>query len=509
MIISDSQRIARNTIYMFFRMVLVLVITLYTSRVILHTLGVEDFGIYNVVGSVVVFLSFLQTALTSATYRYIAFELGAKNYAGLNKTYSMAINTHLILAILLVIFVELIGSYFIEYKLNIPEDRIRQAFVAFHFSVLTFAISIIRTPFNSNIIAHEKMKFFAIISIIEVVLKLFVAYSIVVSPIDKLVTYSALLALVAILLFIVYVIYCKFKIDETQYINCWDSKLLYKFISYSGWSMLVNGADVCGQQSISIFFNIYIGVIANAALGIAQQINVGINSFVGSFTQAFNPQIIKSYASGNLDYFSKLLFSTSKISFLLILIISVPIVVNVEYVLSIWLGDYPELAPSFIRVMIIYWIFDAFQYPLWQAVYATGKIKYHQIMISTIKVLVIPLSYIILKFDGSGVNALLSWSLLNGVCAFARTLYMKKLINMDVKRYFKDVICRNMLLCLFVIPLTFLISNRFGQNFISLILSSIFSTLSLILIGIFIVLNNKERIIFFKLPIIKKIFKIK
>ena len=509
MIVSDSQRIARNTIYMFIRMVLVLVITLYTSRVILHTLGVEDFGIYNVVGSVVIFLSFLQTALTSATYRYIAFDLGAKNYSSLNKTYSMAINTHFILAVLLMILVELIGIYLIEFKLNIPEDRIRQAFIAFHFSVLTFAISIIRTPFNSNIIAHEKMQFFAIISILEVALKLFVAYAIVVSPIDKLVTYSALLALVAVFLFFVYVVYCKFKIDDTQYVYCWDSKLLYNFLSYSGWSMLVNGVDVCGQQSISIFLNIYIGVMANAALGIAQQVNVGINSFVGSFTQAFNPQIIKSYASGNLDYFSKLLFSTSKISFLLILIISVPIVVNVEYVLLIWLGDYPELAPSFIRVMIIYWIFDAFQYPLWQAVYATGKIKYHQIMISTIKVLVIPLSYIILKFYGSSVYALLSWSLLNGVCAFARTLYMRKLIDMNVKRYFKDVICRNVLLCLFVIPLTFLISIKLGQNLTSLILSSTYSTLSIILIGVFVVLNNKERIIFLQLPIIRKIVKVK
>lgn len=504
---SNSQRVAKNTIYMFFRMVMVLIVTLYTSRVIIHTLGVDDFGIYNVVGSVVVLFGFLQTALTSATYRYIAFDLGKQDFEGLKKTYSMALYSHIILALILVLVVEIAGILLLEYKLNIPDDRRWAAKIAFHFSVLTFAISIIKTPFNSNVVAHEKMNFYAIVSIIEVVLKLGVAYCISISTYDKLITYSGLLTLVSILLLLSYIIYCKIIFKDTKIIKYWDSNLVKRFTSYSGWSIVVNGADVSSQQAISIFLNMFIGVTANAALGIAQQVNAGINSFLSSFTQAFNPQIIKSYAAEKYDYFMKLLFSTSKISYILILLIASPIVCNIEFILNVWLGEgYPTMTPSFIRVMIIYWFVDAFQYPLWQAVYATGKLKTHQLIIGSIKILAIPISYIVLKYGGGGSLVLLFWSLLNVICAVARTLYMKYLISLDIKRYVNDVVLKLVVLTLIVLPLTIFVSYKLGSNLKSFLFSSVISVVMTLGVGVLVVLNEEERGLLKRLPLISKLY---
>lgn len=489
----NGKRIAKNTGYMFFRMFLVLVVTLYTSRIVLRSLGVEDFGIYNVVGSVVVFFSFLQTALTNATYRYIAFDLGKGNEEELKQTYSMAINCHIMLAIILFVVIEFFGLWFIDNKLNIPIERLAAAKSAFHFSMISFVVSIVITPFRSNIIAHEKMSFYALVSILEVSLRLGVAYALYLTPFDRLISYSALLSITSIVLLVMYFSYCVRSFKDTKYIKCWEPVLMKKFLSYSSWSIVVNGADVASQQSISIFLNLFIGVVANASLGIAQQINNGINSFLSSFTQSFNPQIIKTYAAEDYSSFHKLLYSTSKISYVLIFLVSVPVVINVEYILGLWLGDYPEMTPEFVRVMIIYWLFDASQYPLWQAVYATGNIKTHQIMIGGIKLLAIPFAYVILKLGGNGAIALLSWSLLNGICALCRTLYLKKLINFDVHKYLTDVVVKIFLLTIVVVPSTFFLYSFLGSTLKSFIVTSLWSILSTSLLTYFLVFNVSEK----------------
>lgn len=490
---ANAERVAKNTGYLFFRMFLVLIVTLYTSRVILKTLGVVDYGIYNIVGSVVVFFSFLQSALTNATYRYIAFDLGKGEEDSLRITYSMAILCHIILAFILVVIIEVIGLWLIDTRLNIPIERLNAAKIAFQFSLLSFAISVVITPFRSNIIAHENMNFYALVSIAEVILRLGVAYILYITPFDQLITYSALLSVTSILLLSIYIIYCKKYFKDTKLIKCWEPSLIKRFISFSGWSILVNGADVASQQTLSIFLNIFVGVVANASLGIAQQVNNGINSFLSSFTHSFNPQIIKTYAAGNYTVFHKLLFTTSKISYILIFLVSVPIVVNIEFILSIWLGEYPPMTPNYVRVLIIFWLFDAFQYPLWQAVYATGNIKVHQIMVGSLKLLVIPISFLILAIGGDDTYALLSWSLINGVCAFARTIYLKKLIDFDVKRYIGDVVLRIFLLTFIVVPSTQILYIYNGLNFRSFLATSIWSVILTSLITYYIVLNKGEK----------------
>lgn len=501
---SKINQLARNTFFLYFRMILVLAVTLYTSRVVLKVLGFEDFGLYNLVGGVVVFFSFLKSALTNATYRYLAFSLGENNIKELKEVYSMAINCHIILAVVLWLLMELVGVWFLNSYLDIPEGRVVAANWVFQLSLLTFCFGVVLTPFHSNIIAHERMNFYALISIVEVILKLAIVCLLVYSPIDKLIAYASLLLITSVVILGAYICYCKREFKDVDYIRFWDKKWVYKFMSYSGWSLFVNGADVCIQQSFSVFFNWFVGVVGNAALGLSNQVNSGINMFVANFSQAFNPQIVKSYAAKDYAYFMKLIFSMSKISYILYFMIAVPILVNIEYILDIWLGEYPDLTPQLVKVTMLYYLFDSFQIPLWQGVHATGNIKTHQIMVGCIKLLSIPLSYAIFRFYGSPIWAMVAWAFLNGICAIARTIYVHFLYGLDLMRYFKEVCLKIILLTAVVFVLIMVISNIFKQNFVGVVSSSAILILITGVMSIFIVLNKSERTYLKSLPIINR-----
>ncbi|MBQ7576401.1 MAG: hypothetical protein IJT26_07720 [Bacteroidales bacterium] len=501
----DVKRLAKNTVTLFVRMVLVLVVTLYSSRVVLRTLGFDDFGIYTAVASVVVFFGFLNTALTNATSRYLAFELGRGDTEQLKKTFSMAVNCHVILAVTLWILLEVGGRWFIGHKLNVGPERLQAAEAVFQFSLLTFCIGIVQTPFQANIIAHEKMDGYAVLSVLDSLLKLSAAYLIALSPIDRLVSYGLLLFAVALVMLICYMVYNAVRLKDTRYRLSWDGKLVGQFASYSGWSLLVNAAAVTTQQCITIFLFNFIGKLASAAIGVANQVSAGIGMFIANFSQSYRPQIVKSYASGDLVYFHRLIFSASKISFILYLLIAVPIVANINFVLKIWLGDFPALAPSYISVIVIYYLFDSFQEPLWQAVHATGNLRTHQIMIASIKFLAIPAMYFVLKAGHSGAAALAVWAGLNVVCAIARTLYMKHLINLDLKAYLSRVVLRITVLFFAVVPLTFWIARALGSNWKGFLASSAVSVALVLAVGFFFVLNSNERSLLKSVPILGKL----
>lgn len=488
-------------------MILVLIVNLYVTRIVLRNLGVEDFGIYNIVGSVVIFFSFLRMALTNATSRYLTFELGRNNKQGLQEVYSMAINCHIILSAILFVVLEIVGVWTLNAKLNIPESRMFAANILFQFSVLTFCISVIQTPFHSNIIAHERMNFYAALSIIEVTFKLGIAFYLAYSTFDKLIVYGGLLCISAIVVFGCYVFYCKNKIIDTQYIRYWNTKYVKEFSSYSGWSLLVNSADVCTQQSISIFFNMFFGLVANAALGIANQINSGLLSFSSSIAQAYQPQVVKSYAAGDTNYFYKLVFAASKISFIMMFIIAVPVVVNIDYILTVWLGEYPPSASTFVKIIMVYYIFDTFQTPLMQAVHATGKIRTHQIMISCIKFAAIPMMYIELKLYGSANYALAIWTGGNIICSIARTIYMKKLINLDIRKYIIDVVLKLVIISVVVLVSTSYLCDLLGYGFKSFIISSTVSVTLTAVLSLFFLFNKSEKVYLTAIPLIGKFIK--
>lgn len=504
---SNAQRVAKNTGFLFIRTTLVLLVSLYTSRVVLRTLGFEDFGLYNVVGSVVVFFSFLQTALTNATYRYLAYELGTGNTAQLRKVYSMAINSHILLAIILFIILEAGGVWFLNNKLNIPPDRLNAANWAFQFSVITFCANVVRTPYNSNIIAHEHMNFYALVSIVEVLLRLCVVFLLVWSPVDKLITYAALLSVVAAFVLLCYAAYCHYSFKDCRYSWHWDGNLIRQFSSYSGWSMVVNISDVATSQCMSIFFFNFLGAVANAALGIANQVIGALTQFLHTFTQAFNPQIIKHYAAGHKDTFMRMIYSTSKISYFLLLLFSVPVVVNIHYILSIWLGDYPSYTPGFVQMIIVYSLINSFQAPLLTAVHATGKIRTHQILMSSIKVLAIPSIWLILYCGGTGMGAIAIWVVLNLACAVVRTLYMHRLIGLDLRYYFSKVLVKIVTISILVIPLAYLATTLLGETFFGFMVSSLLSTLLICGFGYGLGLNSEERKLIKSFPLIKKFAK--
>lgn len=503
----NSKRIAKNTIFLYIRMIIVMCVSLFTSRIVLKTLGFEDFGIYNVVGSVVVFLSFLQAALRNATSRYLTYDIGLGNSEEISKTYSMAINTHLILSIIIWVLLEIGGVWFINHKLVITPERILAANWAYQFSLLTFCVSVIRTPFESSIIAHEKMDFYAITSIIEVIMKLAIVYILLISPIDKLIAYSFLVFCVALVLLIWFIIYCKKTFIDAKYIIYWDNATLVKFSKYSGWSLLVNGACIVRSQSINVFFNMFLGVLANAAMGIANQVISALNMFVQNFTQAFRPQLIKSYATEDFDYFNRLLFLTSKVSYLLLLFISIPIISNIGFVLKVWLGEYPDMTSVYIQAIILYYLIDALQEPLLISVHATGNIKYHQIYMSSIIFLVVPISYFMLKAGCSGESILIVNAFSNIICAIVRTTYMKKLIGLNVKLYLRKVIIPILLITLLSVPLPVYLSKLMAPSWSTLIISSLISFLTTCFMSLLFGLDKTEKQYLMNLPLVKKLLR--
>ena len=488
-----SVTIAKNTLYMFFRMLLVAIVSFYTSRVVLRVLGVEDFGIYNIVGSLVVFLSFFKNALTNATYRFLTYEIGKENYTQLKRLFSMSLNVHIILSIVLFLLLEIVGVWFLNNRLNIPSERITAANWVFQLSLLTFCIEVIKTPYNSMIIANERMSFFSYTGIIEVLLKLIVVFILQLCEYDKLILYSLLLTVVSIIMFLWYKRYCNKHFVETQYSHYWDVKLLKELVTYSGWSVVVNAADVTVSQCINIFLNLFYGVITNAAMGIANQVNALLNQFLSTFSTSYNPQIIKSYASGDRAYFMKLLYSTSKISFFLLFAVSFPLIFNIEYLLKIWLINPPELAGVFLVCVICYSLFDSFSAPLWNAVHATGYLKVHQLLMSSIKLLNIPLGYYLLKQGLPSYSILILYATLNGICSIVRIIYLHWLINLDVIDFFKRVILK-LAAVVFLSVLFPMLTIRFDMTpFIKLVSSSLLFLFSYMFLVYFIGLDNSER----------------
>lgn len=504
---TDARRLARNTGLLYVRMIAVMLASLYATRVVLRTLGFEDYGLYNVIGNVVVFFGFLEAALTNATSRFISFELGKGDDGDVSKLFSMAINCHVILAAALWVILEVVGTWIINSKLNIDPDRLRAANWLFQFTLVTFCLRIIQMPLHSNIAAHERMGFYATISITEAVLKLAVALCLFLFKGDKLIVYGALLLSVQFVVLLLYILANKIFIRDTHYCRSWDSGIVRQFASYSGWSLLVSGADITTQQCTGIFFKVFLTSVANAALGVANQVNSAIIMFISSFTMSYKPQIVKSYAAGEYNYFNKLLFSASKMSFVLYMLIAVPIVANTDFILRLWLGDYPPLTPALIAVILLYRMFDSFQEPLWSAVYATGRIRTHQILMAAIKILAIPGMFFMLKTGRGAVAAMTVWASLNIICAVVRTIYMHYLVNMDLKAYFKEVIVKIFIPFIIVLPVTFAISRSMGINFAGFIVSSAVSVILTISSSLFYILDRDERKILSFIPVIGKYLK--
>ena len=437
---SSNKRIARNTMMLYIRMFVIMGVTLYMSRVVLDALGVDDYGIYNIVGGIVVLFAFINGAMTTAVQRFLNYDLGRNDTGEAQRDVAASLNIYLGISVLFIILAETVGLWFLDTYINIPPTRAGAAWWAYQLTVLTTVLNMLRTVYNAAIIAHERMSFYAYTSIIEAALRLGVAFAIFMFP-DRLISYAALLAAVSLIILAWYMVYCRAKFEICRHHTFTYEKARYRgLIGFSGWSMLGAMANTGAQQGCNVLMNIFFGVASNAALGIANQVNSAIYNFLSNFQTAFNPQIVKTYAAGEKENFTNLLINASKYSYFLMLMIIIPLYICCDEVLGLWLTEVPQHSASFCKLMFMFTMVDALQGPLWVSVQATGKIRNYQILMSILILSSVPVSYVLLKFIKVAEVILAVRVLANVVTAVARVIYLRKLLDFPIARYLKEVI---------------------------------------------------------------------
>lgn len=489
----NNKRVAKNTLLLYFRLILTMGVGLYTSRVVLNVLGVDDYGVYNVVGGVVAMFSLFTNSLSAAISRFFAFALGKQDESKLNSVFSTSVSIQLIMAMVIIFIAEILGFFFLD-RLNLPIERFDAARWVFHFAVLSFAINLISVPYNAAIIAHEKMSAFAYISILEAVLRLFIAFSLSISPYDKLITYAILFALVAVIIRIIYGIYCRMNFQECRYSFSFDKNMLKEMSGFAGWNFFGSGAYLFNTQGVNIVTNIFFGVATNAARGITNQVEGIVKQFVTSFTTAINPQIIKSYAAGNLDYMHSLICRGAKFSYLLMLLFVVPLMFEAETVLSLWLKNYPPEAPLFLKLSLVGTMFDMLGNSSANAAWATGNIKRYYIIVSGVGCLVFPISWICFAFGCDAYFSYVVFALVYFVLIFVKIFVIRDLVSFSAKMFFKDVLLKifQVTIVSFAVPL--MLYLQLDRSILRLFIVSCASILSVICSSFFLGLSKNERI---------------
>lgn len=435
----DNKRIAKNTLMLYLRMLFSMLVSLYTSRVVLSTLGVEDYGIYNVVGGIVAMFGMFNSAMSSATSRYITFELGRGNLPQLQRVFVTAIHIHALISLLGVVLAETVGLWFFYTQMVIPAERVDAAFWVYQLSILTMVLMVVSVPYNATIIAHERMEAFAFISILETVLRLVIVYLLVLTPYDKLVFYATLLFLVQVLIRFIYGRYCARHFEETHYRFIHDRQLTRSMFAFAGWNLWGNTAGLFANTGVNLLLNMFFGPAVNAARGLSAQAMAAISSFCGNFQQALNPQITKTYARGELEAMHKLIFRSGRFSFGLLFALSLPVLLLTEGVLGLWLVEVPEHAANFLRLTIVISLCDVTAGPLMVAAQATGRVKKYQSVVGGIILLIAPLAYLTLKL-GCAPEMVYAAHLFIAIIAYVARLYMlRPLIRLSMRHFAREV----------------------------------------------------------------------
>lgn len=461
----DKKKITVNTMMLYIRMLVIMLVTLYTSRVILDVLGVDDFGIYNVVAGVVAMFGFLNSSMSMATQRFFNFELGKNDLSALRKVFVTSVNIHLIVAFILLIFAETLGLWIVNNLLKIPDARMNAVNWVYQFAILSAILTIIQVPYNSMILAHEKMNIYAYFSLLEAILKLILVFVLSYVSYDKLIIYSFLLFFVSLLIFLMYYSYNRKKYAVTKYFLFWDVSLFKKIAGFSGWNILGQVGQMLTTQGVSVVANMFYGVLVNASIGITNQVNGAISMFVSNFQTSFRPQIIKSYASEEYSGMYKLVFQSSKFSFYLLYIVSVPIMFNIDLILNLWLNKVPVYSASFCKLLIWYSYLEAIGMPLVISIMASGKNKMYQIYVSIAISMNIVLSYLFLNQGFEPESIFYIKFLLSFVVLYIRLHFAKQQVLISMKDFFKAVIIPILLVVIITYPLQQFISTYYYTEF--------------------------------------------
>ncbi len=475
-------------------MALSILIGLYSSRLILQTLGVQDYGIYNVVGGIVALFIFLNNALGQATQRFIAYELGkSSGISSLRRTFSMCLNIHILIALIIVILSETVGLWLVYTKLVIPNDRFHTALIVYQFSIAAAVISITQVPFNAEINAHEKFNIYALINIFDSLLRLALVISLKYIHGDLLFWYGFMVLGANTVQTVLFRLYCRIKFIECKYELFWDKKLFRKVLDYTVWSLFGNLADTLSDQGVNVLLNMFFGPAVNAARGIAITIKTSVAGFVYSFQSVANPQIVKRYAVGDMQSMTNLVFRTSKFSFFLFLLMMLPLCVEMEAVLKLWLGEVPEYLRDFAILTLLTVLLQSLGGTLQSAIQASGRIKLYQILVGGAKLFTIPICYAGLKAGFSPIYPFIVVMIIYSTVVYINLYITKRILNFQVKEYCKQVILKDftVLLVSSIIPL---IMISFGEesSFRALVVIPV-SIFSVALSSFFIGFNKEEK----------------
>ena len=494
MSVEKTTRIARNTALLYGRMFVQMLVTLYASRIVLRVLGVEDNDTYAVVGSFVALFWFLNTAMAAATQRFLNVELERGNRDSVRRVFSMSVNIHVGIALIVLVLGETLGLWFVNTYLEIPPERMVAANWVYQFSLLTSCFNIIRVPYNASIVSHERMSMYALLTMAEAVLRLAAVLVLVWLPGDKLILYAALTAGVVLAVTLIYRWYCRRKFEVCRYSPVKDRALMKQMIGFSGWSLLGSGANAASQHGVSLLFNIVLGQGYNVAMEKATQISNAVYAFVLNFQTAFNPQIMKSYTADDTGYLRYLIFRASKYSYFLLLLIAIPVILCAQPLVELWLGA--EMAPAhtatFAQLLMYSLLIDALAVPLWTAVQATGRIRGYQILMSALTFLNLPLAYAVLKLGFPAESALVVRLGVNALIFVVRLAYLDRRFAFPTWQYIRQVVFVVIVVTALAVPVPWAVARHtdgFGGIVLTTLASCVWTGAVIFTVG----MGRKER----------------
>jgi O-antigen/teichoic acid export membrane protein len=468
-------------------------ISLYTSRVILQSLGVEDYGVYNVVGGFVTMFGILTTSLSASISRFVTVELGKGDIERQRVVFSTSIKIQLLMSLIIIVVAECVGTWFIINQMQIPEGRLAAAQWVFHCSIISFVISLLTVPFSATIIAHEHMSAVAYIGILDAILKLSIVYILTIVPVDKLIFYAILMVCVHLLICIIYVIYSKHKFPNSIGHSKFDGKTFKEMWGFAGWSFLGNSAYIFNTQGVNMVMNVFFGVVVNAARGIAMQVTSAAQQFATSFTTALNPQITKSFAAGDREYSFKLVFQGAKLSYFLLLLVSLPLILEASTILNFWLGIVPDYSVIFVQLVLVYGLSESISYTMVTLMLATGNIRNYQIIVGGCQMLNFPLSYVILKLGSPPEYTFVVSICVAILCLFLRLIMLNRMVKLPIGHFLHRVALKCFLVTLvaFILPSLVVIYNE--PSFLRLLLTGFVSVFSVMFFALTLGCSANER----------------
>ena len=492
---SNTTRITNNFFIHYFRQIVNMLVTLYTFRLVIKILGESDYGIYTLVGGVVVLFTFATGAMTSSTQRFLNYAIGLNDTEKARNVFSVSFVIYILIAALIVVLAQTVGLWFFYTWLNIPPERQTAAFVVYQFSVATMVITILQIPYKATIIAHEKMSFFAILTIIEAAFKLGNIFLLQVIFFDKLIVYVFIICLAEIVIFMTYKLYCNKNFAIANFRYCKDKELFRQLLLFSGWSLFGSLAEQSRAQGTNMLLNIYYNVVLNAAIGMATQVGVAVCMCLQSFQTAFSPQIVKSYSVKDYEYFTKLIFCSAKVSFCLLFVFVLPLFLNVDFVLQVYFGDVPEYTAAFTRLILLSSLISAIIGPLGPSIQATGDIKRYQFIAGCFIFACLPLSLLFLRMGFSPVWVLGITFGMDVVMAVWRIFFVGGRVNISAMKFFREVIAPLFIIASVSVFITSLLGNFF-INWAKLIIICIISTINISCLMYWIGLNRQEKVLF-------------